>query len=257
MYVHTLKIADMFRETSSKIDRDWRFRLLLGCFLAGWLGLTPALAAQHQPLSSIRQAAADYVKSKVADQFDAPRVEVGSLDPRLKLRACDSPLHAFEKGQSSHNTRFTVAVRCNGPKPWTLYLPATVHAQVDVLAARGNLPRGTVLKASDLQPISRDIDAMPYGFFQDPDKLVGMETKRFLRAGDLLTPGAVDKPELVRRGASVTVVAEIGSARVVTTAKALESGAMGERIEIENQRSKRVIEAVITGRDQVLIRRGG
>jgi flagella basal body P-ring formation protein FlgA len=141
-----------------------------------------------------------------------------------------------------------VGVRCNDNKPWTLYVQAKVNLYKTVLVTSQGLPRGTELQASHLRREQRDISSLNLGYLTDESNAIGQILKRALRPDAALAPQHLQTRKLVKRGERVGIIAQIGEIEVRMNGKALSDGAMGDRIRIENQRTKRIIEAIVSAR---------
>jgi flagella basal body P-ring formation protein FlgA len=220
--------------------------LLAACLFCG----SAAAAVQTLPLEQIRAAVHAFITAEL-DGKDA-ELEVGRLDQRLRLPACNEPLDVSRPaGQRVGNT--TVSVRCPGTQPWTLYVPVTVNLYETVLSAAGTLARGSTLKVADLAPIRRNIATLAYGYYLRPEDVIGMELRRTLRPGEILTPANIKAPALVASGDQVLLVADTGGVRVAMKGEALQEGAAGERVQVRNLSSRRVVEGEVVGRGLVKV----
>ncbi|WP_193222221.1 flagellar basal body P-ring formation chaperone FlgA [Alkalilimnicola sp. S0819] len=226
-----------------------RALLLALCLIPG---AAPAEALQS--LESIRQKVQAYLQENHAGLGENTRVEIGRLDRRLRLAACGEPLAVSSPYGKPRSGSVTLEVSCAGPKAWRLYVPARIESYLPVLSLSRNLPRGAMLKESDLQPLRQNIAALPHGYFTDAAELVGMELRRPLRAGAVVSPGAVKAPTLVRRGQNVRLVVESGGVRISSQLEALQDGAEGELIRLKNPRSGRIVQGRVSGRDTVRIK---
>jgi len=222
-----------------------------------FLGLMPmqhvlADGTAMQSHQSILDAASRFMETTAAELNDMPaEIHTGKLDSRLHLVQCELPLETFmpSGGRTLGNT--TVGVRCTQPKPWTLYVPMTVSIYKQVVVAADTLPRGTILSARQLKLAKRNLAKLPQGYYIDPAKLVGMKLKRNITSGFPLTPTMVAAPKLIKRGQRVTLVSHTTAIRVVMPGKALENGAIGERIRVKNLSSKRVVEGVVNASGEI------
>ena len=71
----------------------------------------------------------------------------GSLDSRLKLAACDQPLATYDSPNGLNGGRGVVGVRCNGSKPWKIYVPVRIALMESVVVSRRAIVRGQELSA--------------------------------------------------------------------------------------------------------------
>ena len=116
----------------------------------------------------------------------------------------------------------------------------------DVIVAAKSLSRGDVLTKSDFKHVKYDMSKLPAGYIEDPAYGTGMELKRRLATGAPLTKSMMVKPDIVKRGQHVSIVARVGSMEVRTSGKALAHGAVGDRIRVLNVKSKKKLEGTVT-----------
>ena len=210
-------------------------------------------ADEIQSLESIRQAA----RQVVATQFNqavgsSTEIEIGSLDPRLRLPKCSQPLETFFP-QGKRGSKVTVGVRCSEPKKWTIYVSAEIHQIVQVLVAQQYLRRGSLIRSEDFALKKMDLNQLKYGYFTDFNEVSGKSLKRHLNQGAVLTPAAIAVTKVVKRGEHVTIVAETGGISVQAAGQALEDGGLGDIIRVKNLNSRKEIEARVEGPGRVKI----
>ncbi len=220
--------------------------LILGALL---LALSwPAPGAELESRAEIARAAERHLAERLAGRFEeAPRIEAGRLDPRLRLARCTVPLEAFLPPGGREIGSTTVGVRCNGDKRWTLYVPVKVTVFTQVVVAARSLPRGQLLSASDLSLARRDLARLPQGYFRDPAEVAGQQLKRNVTAGQALTPALLKAPRTIRRGERVTLVAGGNGVEVRMPGIALNNAARGETVRVRNVSSKRIVLGVVAG----------
>jgi flagella basal body P-ring formation protein FlgA len=223
----------------------------LGVFL---FLLSPITYAAYQSHSSIYKTAKTYVSAKVSMQHSNQiTVTVGKLDSRLKLKKCSKQLQAFLPKGSRQIGKTTVGVKCKGAKPWSLHVPVTISVFGDVLVAKRQLKKGSVLLYSDLKLKKYDLSELPHGYVENIASGTGMKLKRRVMAGAVITPSMLKKPRIISRGQKVTIVAKIGNMHVHMEGKALAHGAVGERIRVMNIKSRKKLEGVITPKGEVKV----
>lgn len=225
-------------------------RFFFALLLVSMAGFGPyARGEAIQSEDSIRNAAARFVLSQLPpDQPGRPGVEVGRLDPRLRLVACDQELEAFLPPGGRIIGGTTVGVRCPGSKPWSLYVPVKVAMHARILVAARPLARGTRLTPEDLQLEERDVAALTQGYLTAPQQAYGQVLKRSIPGGSPVVPAALEAPHAIRRGEKVTVVARgAGGVEVRMAGTALMDGAAGERIRVRNLSSERTVEGTVAG----------
>lgn len=181
----------------------------------------------------------------------AGRVEAVAVDDRLKLKRCDQPLEA-EVTRPIQRGNGMVAVRCDGSTPWRLFVPVRATDPVAVVVAARTLKPGEVLVASDLALEQRPSGALPYDFVGDLEQAVGLTVRRTQAAGVALAQGALEHPEVVARGALVTLISTSGTVTVKSEGVALEPGRLRQRVRVRSA-SGRVVEGTAEGPGEVRV----
>ena len=110
-------------------------------------------------------------------------IEVGRLDPRLKLAPCDQ-VQPYLPAQTRLWGRTRIGLRCvQGPSRWNVYLPITVKVHARAWVAAAALPAGSVLAAADLREAEIDWAEEPGATYTRPEALIGRTLARPLAAG--------------------------------------------------------------------------
>lgn len=170
------------------------------------------------------------------------KVEVGRLDPRLRLAACPGKLEAFLPPGAQGMGNTTVGVRCRNPGGWTLYVSARVIIQGQVLVTTRPLARGEVLTADHVRLVDRDLASLPRGYFEELQPVLGQQARRHLAADTVLNPQLIEAPRLVRRGEEVTLVTGRNGFAIRSRGQAMADGSSGEVIRVRSRDSKRIVE---------------
>jgi flagella basal body P-ring formation protein FlgA len=229
------------------------------CALGSLLYLLPLQAAnqpartaspeQNPDLHShqqIIQTARNYLGQNI-DREDYSRNEIimGSLDSRLRLSRCDRPLSAQLAPGSRFSGKTTVHIKCDSAAPWTVYLNADIKLYAKALHSAGPLNKGDVLTEADLEYTEVNLSQIRYGYFTEKEQLVGQQLKRRLPQSRLIKANYVEPPTLVKRGELVSIVAESRGYSVKMSGTAMNNGSKGERVQVRNSSSKRIVEGVV------------
>jgi flagella basal body P-ring formation protein FlgA len=91
----------------------------------------------------------------------------------------------------------------------------------------------------------QDIAQLNSGYFSAVDELIGMELTRSLQGGMVLNPAMLQRPRLIARGDRVSIEVRSSQLQVRMAGQALADGAAGERIQVRNLSSKRVVEGEV------------
>ncbi len=227
-----------------------RFALLV-LTTAVLTGPSMVIAQDIERLADIQSAVNDFVAASTVG--DATEITVGRLDPRLRLPRCDTRYAVDFAPGSAALGHSTVGVKCEGTKPWSLYVPVTVKKRLSMVVSVTALTRGHVLQAQDLRREQRLVVNQRAGYFGAVAELVGQVLTRDINAGTQLNRVLVKPQRLVKRGEEVTLALERGSVAIQMTGTALRDGALGEQIPVRNASSKRVVEGEVAARGLVLV----
>ena len=114
-----------------------------------------------------------------------------------------------------------------------LLLTGAAHLEAQAVTrptAARDLPRGTVLQAEDIAfGEGADRDAAPLGWV----------TRRVVSEGEVLRPPTVAPHQVVRSGDDVQVVWSSGGLELRIAGRALNSAAVGERVKVRSDGSRR------------------
>jgi flagella basal body P-ring formation protein FlgA len=218
--------------------------LTVGALTFGAPAQAPAVA--WQPPATIAAAAREAAASAGAGE-----VEAVAIDERLKLKPCGAPLETqitrpIQRGQG------TVAVSCRGPEPWRLFVPVRTTNEVPALVLTRSVQPGEVLAAEHLAVAQRSAAALPFDYLSDPAQAIGFAVRRSQAAGAVLVPALIESPQVVERGALVTLIARDGPITVKSEGVAIESARLNQRVKVRSA-SGRVIEGTAEGPGQVRV----
>lgn len=128
-----------------------------------------------------------------------------------------------------------------------LLLAAAALPDADVLVAVLDRPvdAGDLISETDLVEAAVPPNAAR-GALRARD-IGGMEATRRLPAGSSLRAGDLVRPQLVRRGETVTITVRNGSLVISTTGRALASGAAGATVRVVTQTTSKTLEGKVEG----------
>ena len=98
-----------------------------------------------------------------------------------------------------------------------------------------------------------EVNASRRGVLTDADAVAGMEVRRPINAGSLITPDLLAAPDAVERGDHVIITAQSGAFSVSSRGKALGNASVGEQVLVENLRSSRTVRANVVAPGRVEI----
>ena len=158
-------------------------------------------------------------------------VEVGALDPRLRLAPCERVEPYLPAGTRLWG-RSRVGLRCtSGPVAWNVYLPLVVKVYGRVAVAARALPAGTLLAAADLQEAEVDI-AGGAPVLRAAGTALGRTLARPLAAGQPLRGADLRARQWFAAGETVQVVAVGNGFQIRGEGQALGPGLEGQNARV-------------------------
>lgn len=124
-------------------------------------------------------------------------------------------------------------------------VPASAEETLWVPVLRDTVGLGDVIDADDIEVVEMPFGRVPRNAITDAQMLIGMAPKRLLRPGIPIREGDIAPPVVIRKNTVVMMVFERGGLFLTAKGKALQNGAVGEVIRIENLQSGIVIQGVV------------
>lgn len=208
-----------------------------------------AQSPTFESVENIRLAAKNFLeeKTKAADN-PTISVEIGKLDPRLRLRHCNNELHVFLPASSKTSGRITVGIRCNNPVLWKIFVSATVNEFIEVVVAKSNIDRKSVISMQDIELKQVNRSILRKQPATTKTQVVNTSPKRFLRAGSVIFEESIC---MVCRGDIVQISAKSQFLALNLQGIALADATLGESTKVRNLQSKRSFSAKVVGKNQL------
>ena len=116
-----------------------------------------------------------------------------------------------------------------------------------------NINKGEVISADKLKNVKIRMNRIKPQNITDMSLLVGSEAKRSLREGKLINENDIGKVMLVRKGDVVRSVYQTPKMQISAKVEVLEDGGKGDKIEVRNVNSKRVLFAEVLDKNTVIV----
>jgi len=125
--------------------------------------------------------------------------------------------------------------------------PALADASaVRIVVPARDIARGEVIADSDLTFGTVPGSALMSGTLTSMAAVAGMETRRVLRAGEVLSAADLRRPIVVNKGQTVTMTFEAPGVDLTAMGRAMSEGGIGDTVTIQNPASFRMVTAVVT-----------
>ena len=141
----------------------------------------------------------------------------------------------------------------NDPSAQRFRVNGRVHKLKTVPTINKRVRRGYPIKKSDIEWIDLRDSKIRKNTILEEEDLIGMATKRAIRAKTPITFSELRKPILINRGGLVTINLTTPAMQLTAQGKALQEGSKGDTIQIKNVQSKQTIEARVTGINDVTV----
>lgn len=201
-------------------------------------GVVAQALAERHGLGEARNIAVTF--DRVLDTLTLDAANSGSLTPATTR---------YDPRSRRFDASFEIAGTA-GARPARLRFTGTAMEMVETATVTRNIERGDILKASDIV-IEKRPRAEAGRDGPSRTAAIGMEARRSLRAGAVLHAADLARPDLVRRGQSVTLTYHSAGLTLTIRAKALENGTEGDTVSVLNLQSKREVSGTVIGVGQV------
>jgi flagella basal body P-ring formation protein FlgA len=122
---------------------------------------------------------------------------------------------------------------------------ATARAWQNQVTVAKALGYHQVIRAGDVEERRVLVDRLPGEPLLTSSQIVGQEAARDLRAGTVVSARMVDALPMVKTGQLVNVSLTVGSVKVKTVGRALESGCFGQAVKVRNEATQDVYEVTM------------
>lgn len=183
------------------------------------------------------------VQSLVARELGPGRrveVEVGRLDPRLRLAQCERAEPFVPRGARLWG-RSSIGVRCVEGASWSVLLPVDVRVFGPALIASGPLSAGSAPAASDFRLEEVDLTRHYGTLVADAAEIEGRVLSRAIRSGQALRQDALRLPPVFAAGDPVRLVIQGAGFSIVGEGTALSAATEGQRLRVRTENGRVVM----------------
>lgn len=271
-----VRLGDLFQGVGDKADTPVAYAPAPGrraIFDARWLyrvaqgyGLDWRPASLHEQVTVERESTVigqDEIEHYVLDALAAEGVNTGQAKVRLSNRmlrlhlpADAAPDLAVEDiTYDARRGRFTavLAVYAEGADDRRIRITGQLQEMVDVPVLARAVAPGDVIGADDIRWIAQRSRGLQRNIVTSADDLVGLTSKRRLRAGVPVSAADVHPPVVVGKGDLVTIVYETARMQLTARGQAMENGSRGQSIRVANLQSRQIVEATVRGPGTVVV----
>ncbi len=270
-----VRLGDLFANAGDKAETSVAYAPAPGeraVFDARWLyRVAHGYKLDWRPLSAMTQTVVerasviiprDEIKSQILYELadrgvsESMDVEFASRFGDVHLPASNDPVVRVEDLSYQERTgRFSaVIVAGTGMDMTRIRTTGRAFRTVDVPVLKSRILRGDLIREADLEWVKMKADRVQPDVIVDMSDLVGKTPKRGIRAGYPIRGNDVSRPLLVEKNSLVTIIHRVPNMMLTAQGKALQNGADGDVVQIQNGRSNQVIEAEVIGPGRVAVR---
>ncbi|HSD40193.1 MAG TPA: flagellar basal body P-ring formation chaperone FlgA [Rhodocyclaceae bacterium] len=233
-----------------------KYGLAVGLALAMVVGSAPATAAPTA-VKTVTPTAASLIEQAARELLQEQARHNGLRDAELMLevvsaqpqpRSCrDTP--SISALDTRHVSRMRFVAYC-ASESWREEYTVRAEVSAQVLVAATRITAGQPITADALR-LEKRVLAAPQEALSDTAEVVGQASRRALQPGQVVERRMLASAVLVRRGATVQIVARNAGIVVTSVGQATEAGHRDDIIGVRNAVSGKLIRARVTGVDEV------
>jgi flagella basal body P-ring formation protein FlgA len=164
----------------------------------------------------------------------------GGLD---KQGRCNSLEISRSNNQKAPWGRVSYSLSCKDKTSWQSRATARVRVWLPVVVANQAIQKDELLTEVMLGTRLTELAQSKLSIELNPAALVGMQTKRRIQAGQVISRHLLEHKLLVEKGSHVMIRVQTQGFEASTKGVALEDGQLGQRIKVQNISSGTVLEA--------------
>ncbi|MBU0911163.1 MAG: flagellar basal body P-ring formation chaperone FlgA [Gammaproteobacteria bacterium] len=139
--------------------------------------------------------------------------------------------------------RVSYSLNCKDKISWQSRATARVRVWLPVVVANQAIQKNELLTEAMLGTRLTELAQSKLSIELNPAALVGMQTKRRIQAGQVISRHLLEHKLLVEKGSHVLIRVQTQGFEASTKGVALEDGQLGQRIKVQNLSSGTVLEA--------------
>jgi flagella basal body P-ring formation protein FlgA len=124
---------------------------------------------------------------------------------------------------------------------------ATARAWQNQMVVEKSLGYHQVVRAGDVTEHRVLVDRVPSEPLLTAAQVVGQEAARDLHIGTVVSARMVDALSMVKTGQLITISLRVGTVKVKTVGRAMESGCFGQAVKVRNEATQDIYEVTLTG----------
>lgn len=116
------------------------------------------------------------------------------------------------------------------------------------------LRNGMIIGRNDIEWIDIPESDLQHDTLFKEEDVIGLTPRRISYAGKPILKNELQRPQIVNRGETVTILFKEGPLILTAKGKSLQNGAKGDLVRITNLSSSKQIDAIVTAQNEVVVR---
>ncbi len=128
-----------------------------------------------------------------------------------------------------------------------------VERVVSMPVLKTTLKNGDIIGKADIDYVDVMQKDIQRDFILKEESLMGMTPRRMVMTGKPIRDMELENPQIVTRGAAITLVYKDGPMTLSARGKSMQGGAKGDLVRVINMNSNRSIEGIITAENEITV----
>lgn len=225
---------------------------LLAVIMAGFY--SPALhATTDKSVEQIKSLINDYVVDTVPHNDDETVSVIIKQFDDIQLGYCQGEMIVSFAKEALGSQPNAVVLSCEGTDNRHVYVPIQIQIMTKVLSVNRLISMGDVITENDISYELYDKNRLYEGYFKEKQDVIGLSVSRTISAGSPLTKKNLKQLPAVKRNQTITLAIRKGAIEVEMIGIAKSDGYVDGLIKVLNPTSKKIVDAVVTGKDRAEI----
>lgn len=147
----------------------------------------------------------------------------------------------------------TVAAPSASKPAFEMVISGSVERLVSVPVLRDSLKNGDIIGQTDVDFIKLPQKDVQRDFILKAETLNGMTPRRMVMSGKPIRDLDLENPQIVTRGAQVTLVYKEGPMTLSARGKSMQNGARGDMVRVINLNSNRSLEGIVSAENEITV----
>lgn len=186
-------------------------------------------SAATQDHAQIRDIVAGFIQQQTATLPGKVAYQIDEIDRRIVLPKC-TKLEAFLPSGSQLIGKTSVGVRCAEKNGWSIFVPARIRLNLNLLTSARQLPLGHTLQEQDIA--SQTTESTQSTGFTDPKQVIGKVLRYGIAAGQVLRGDMLRQPYSVTQGQAVQLAVQGSGFSIRSEGIALNNASEGQAVQI-------------------------